>query len=318
MSRDSILVTGGRGFVGAAVVRHLLASGREVHVFGPDSVVKLPAGATQTIASIEQQTLLDEVIGQLEPSAVVHLASFSFESNGLARSGEIDPQSMMRVNVLGFQNLLASCVRHRIQRVLWTSSTVVFGAELEPGQRLDEGAPKRPLVNYGLSKVLAEDIAHFYRQRDGLQVTGLRIPLMLGVGLWYRGAAAGVGDLVRQALGLESKTLSVPFHSFDAMNVKDMGVLVQTLLDHSATLSAIYNVSGFTTRYPEIIQKLAELVPGFRARVNETPADIVYPLVSQALLARETGWRHRYDLTDTLFDLINESKGALLCVLKAD
>lgn len=312
MSRDSLLVTGGRGFVGAAVVRHLLASGRQVHVFGPDSPVELPAGAAQTIASIEQQTLLDDVIGHLQPSAVLHLVSFSSETNGLTRSGEIDPQSMMRVNVLGFQNLLESCVRHRIQRVLWTSSTVVFGSELKPDQRLDEGASKRPLVNYGLSKVLAEDIAHFYRQRDGLQVTGLRIPLMLGVGLWYRGAAASVGDLVRQALGVESKTLSVPLHSFDAMNVKDMGVLVQTLLDHRATLSPIYNVSGFTTSYPEIIQTLAELVPGFRARVNETPADIVYPLVSQALLERETGWRQRYDLTETLLDLINESKGVLL------
>ena len=311
MSRDSILVTGGRGFVGAAVVRHLLASARQVHVFGTDSPVELPTGAEQTIGSIEQQTLLDDVIGQLKPSAVVHSASFSSKTNGLTRSGEIDPHTMMRVNVLGFQNLLESCVRHRIQRVLWTSSTVVFGAELSPGQRLDEGAPKRPLVHYGLSKVLAEEMAAFYRQREGLQVTGLRIPLMLGVGLWYRGAAASVGDLVRQALGLDSKTLSVPFHSFDAMNVKDMGGLVQTLLDHRATLSPLYNVSGFTTSYPDIIQTLTELVPGFRARANVTPADIVYPLVSQALLERETGWRQRYGLTETLLDLINESKGIL-------
>ena len=129
--------------------------------------------------------------------------------------------------------------------------------------------------------------------------------------MWYRGAAASVGDLVRQALGLESKTLSVPFHSFDAMNVKDIGGLVQTLLDHRATLSPLYNVSGFTTSYPDIIQTLTELVPGFRARANVTPADIVYPLVSQALLERETGWRQRYDLTETLLDLINESKGVL-------
>lgn len=303
-----LLVTGGRGFVGAAVVRHWIAQGFQVHVLGPANDIPLPAGATETVGSIEDADLLHEVMARTQPMAVAHFAAFSAGPIGLSRSGEVDPQRMMAVNVLGFRNVLEACVQAHIPRVIWTSSTVVLGRADSLDRRLDETAPRRPIVNYGLSKVLAEEVADYFRLRHGLQTVALRIPLMLGPGLWYDGAAAAVRRLVEQALTGQTPTCHLPASAFDAMHVDDMGPLVQTLLRNRVTPAPLYHVAGFTTTYREIVQTLKRLVPGFDAQVIEEDAPIVYPLISQALLERDTGWRPGHNLFSTLQSMLDEQR----------
>ena len=113
-----ILVVGGRGFVGAAVVRHLVAGGRSVHVFGPDSPVALPTGATQTLGSIEDRHAVAAVIRAVRPAEVINLAAFSAGPVGLSRSGEADPERMLAVNVLGWRHLLDAVVNLDEDRIL--------------------------------------------------------------------------------------------------------------------------------------------------------------------------------------------------------
>lgn len=303
-----ILVVGGRGFVGAAVVRHLLARGHAVHVLGPASPVALPAGATETQASIEDASALDDAMTRLRPSAVANFAAFSAGAVGLGRSGEVDPERMLAVNVLGFRRLLEASLKAGLKRVVWMSSTVVLGRARSLEVRVDETAPRNPLINYALSKVLAEDVAAYYRQRHDLETVGLRIPLMMGPGLWYDGAASVLKTLVAEARAGAEPRVPVPPVPFDAMHVADMGELVQTLFKAPPGLAPIYNVAGFTTRWRDIAALLQELVPGYKPVLERAASPIVYPLVSQALLERDTGWRHRLDLRATLLDMIAERR----------
>jgi UDP-glucose 4-epimerase len=307
-ARGPVLVLGGRGFVGAAVVRHMLARGRRVHVFGPESPVPLPAGATQTIGSIEDADALARVLDATRPADVACLAAFSSGPVGLARSGEADPERMLAVNVLGFRRLLAACVEAGIARVAWTSSTVVLGRATTLALRCDEDAPRRPVGNYALSKTLAEEIAAHYRLRHGLEAVGLRIPLMLGPGLWYDGAAAVLKAMVADALSGARRRVAVPGVAFDAMHVADAGDLVEALLAAPPGLAPVYNVAGFTTSYREIARVLGELCPGYAPELAEEEPPIVFPLVSQARLEADTGWRHRRDLRATLADMIEERR----------
>ena len=308
MKSETLLVTGGRGFIGSSVVQHLLMCNRKVHAFGPMSPVQLPDGATETIGSIEDSQLVDKVISQYRPRQVLHFASFSTGSVGLTRSGEMDPERMLSVNVVGFQNLLNTCVAYGVERVVWTSSTVVLGRANSVVERCDERAPRVPLTNYGMSKLLAEDLADFYRRRHGLEVVGLRIPLVLGPGLWYQGAAAPLNQLAMQAMKLEGGTCNVPSGMFDALHVKDIGSLIEKLINHTAQLAPIYNVAGFTTSYSEIRRCFIDLVSDFQPQLKEFTPEITYPLVSQAMLENDTGWRHRLTLKDTLQDMLIELK----------
>jgi UDP-glucose 4-epimerase len=306
--RGPILIVGGRGFVGAAVVRHVLARGHAVHVLGPASPVPLPAGATETQASIEHGAALDAVMGQVKPRAVASFAAFSAGLVGLSRSGEVDPERMLAVNVLGFRRLLDASVKAGLKRLVWISSTVVLGRAKSMDTRVDETAPREPLINYALSKVLAEDVAAYYRLRHGLETVGLRIPLMMGPGLWYDGAASVLKTLVAEAAPGAEPRVTVPSVPFDAMHVADMGELVEILFAAPPGLAPIYNVAGFTTRWRDIASLLQELVPGYKPVLTRTTPPIVYPLVSQALLERDTGWRHRLDLRATLLDMIAERR----------
>ncbi len=303
-----VLIVGGRGFVGAAVVRHFIAAGREVHVFGPASPVPLPVGALETEASIEDSAALSGILARVRPAAVASFAAFSAGAVGLSRSGEVDPERMLAVNVLGFRRLLEACVEAGVPRLVWTSSTVVFGHATSLDTRVDEAAPRAPLINYGLSKVLAEDVAAFHRRRHGLETVALRIPLMLGPGLWYDGAASVLKTLVGAARAGAEARVAVPAVPFDAMHVADMGELVATLFAAPPGLAPIYNVAGFTTSWGDIAAMLQELVPGFRAVLEPVAPAIVYPLVSQARLERDTGWRHRRDLGATLRDMLAEGR----------
>ncbi len=195
-SDGPVLVVGGRGFVGAAAVRRLVADGRRVTVFGPESPVPLPPGAAEICGSVTDGQAVREALARTGARSIASFAAFSAGSAGLTRSGEGDPEGAFAVNVLGFRRLLEAAADAGVRRVVWTSSTVVFGAADEPARRIGEDAPRRPVHVYGLTKTLAEDIAGYFRRTRGLETVALRIPLMFGPGLWYDGAAAVLKRMV--------------------------------------------------------------------------------------------------------------------------
>jgi hypothetical protein len=51
-------------------------------------------------------------------------------------------------------------------------------------------------------------------------------------------------------------------------------------------------------------------VPGYAPRLSEEEPPIVYPLVSQDRLERDTGWRHRRDLRAVLADMLSERRSS--------
>jgi threonine 3-dehydrogenase len=177
----SILITGGTGFIGAEVVRELLARGeQEIHVLHrsgnfqrlEDLVPRLHLVQVELADSAR----LEEVVAETRPRAIYHLGAV------LTGPGEIDPQAATQANAFGTYALLEAARRHGVEQFLFASSIGVYGAGISEDVITDLTL-QRPLTIYGITKVFGEQMGGFYKRKYGLDFRGLRYPSIVGPGV---------------------------------------------------------------------------------------------------------------------------------------
>lgn len=149
-----VVVTGGAGRIGQAVVRGLLEHGKEVLVLD----VKVPDERLTDFVCADI-TNFAQVVNNLKGSdAVVHLAAIP----GPWRNA---PHEVIRVNVMGTYNVLDACRQLGIYKVVVASSINAIGLSYNKERPrldylpVDESHPARPEDCYSLSKWLGEQIA---------------------------------------------------------------------------------------------------------------------------------------------------------------
>lgn len=296
---EAVVVLGGRGFVGAAVTRRLIAAGRRPHVFGPvmddDLLADCADRFDETRGSVEDRAAIAHALAQSGAETVVTTVAHGAGRAGLMRSGETESERALAVNVAGFRNTLDAARQAGIKRVVWTSSTVVYGDARGYDQgRVDEDAPRRPLTFYGLTKQLAEDVAAYFRNRHDMDVVGLRLPLVLGPGLWYRGAASAISALIADVgAGRPHRTA---FHDepMDLMHVADVADAVVTALDRAGGADPVYNINGFTARFSDVVADLRRRRPSAEISVDRQTPALTFPLID------DTRFRARFGFTPSL------------------
>ncbi|WP_078106619.1 NAD(P)-dependent oxidoreductase [Arthrobacter sp. SRS-W-1-2016] len=170
-----VLVTGGNGLIGRAVVEHLGSKGLEVTVLS-NSESGVPADAASFIVGsvTDPGTVRKAVSGQ---DAVVHLA-------GLAGLDQGTPEDIYATNALGTFLIMEAAGRVGIPKVVYASSINAFGLPLNPDPVLpsrypwDEDEPAVIADAYSLSKQANEHAAIASARRHGTELTGLRFPLV--------------------------------------------------------------------------------------------------------------------------------------------
>jgi nucleoside-diphosphate-sugar epimerase len=300
-AHERVLVVGGRGFVGSHIVRALAAAGVRPQVFGPPMVEDLLADLgglfDEYEGSIDSRDSLRDALRASQARFVISCAAHGVGRLGLMRAGEADADAAMNINVTGLHKLLDCAREARVRRVVWTSSTVVYGpSENYTVQPVDELAAKAPTTFYGLTKTLAEDVAGYYARRHGMSVVGLRLPLVLGRGLWYAGVAAALAQLFESARA--GKPCRFEFHDeeIDLMHVSDVAAAVVGVLRHAGRLDSVYNLAGFKARASDLIAEIRRQKPGTQIEMERIRPPMLFPLISGARLAHDVGLNPPMDL----------------------
>ena len=305
----AILVAGGRGFVGSHVVHALVRAGYRPVLFGPamaeDRLAAIAGRYDEIRGSVEDRAALANAFAAARPAAVVSCVAHGAGRLGLMRSGEAEADATMAVNVAGHGKLLDAAREAGVPKVVWTSSTVVYGpASLYGAAPVDEAARCAPVTFYGLTKTLAEMLSAYHAQRYGLEVVGLRLPLILGPGLWYQGVASAIDEMF--AAARKGSAARIAFHDapLDFMHVADVAKAVLTGLRQPGR-SPVYNLEGFRASIPDLITEIGRIRPGSRIAFEKTEPALLFPLIGGSRFQRETGFTPDYDRAGLVSSLLD-------------
>jgi UDP-glucose 4-epimerase len=191
-----VLVTGGAGFIGANLVRHLSASGAyDVVVIDNLSAGQqrpvFPRGVRFTLGDFTDRATMTECLRGVD--AVVHLAALSGVVDSVA-----DPRQSFEINVAGSFQLLELARAANVRRVINASTGGALLGEVAPP--ISEEMAPCPLSPYGASKLAVEGYCSAFASSYGMSCATLRFSNIYGPGSAHKksAVAAFIKNIIRE------------------------------------------------------------------------------------------------------------------------
>ena len=309
VSKGSILVTGGAGYIGSHVVRQLGEAAEKVVVLdnlGRGFRQAVTAGEL-IVGDVGDSALVSRLMAEHRIETVMHFAAHTIVPESVAQ-----PLKYYGNNTCSTRALLQVCLEHHIKHFVFSSTAAVYGM---PDQGYaDEESPTRPINAYGTSKLMSEWMLRDVAAVSGLRYVALRYFNVAGsdpggrIGQATQGATlltkvaceAMVGK--RSHVSIFGSDYPTPDGTGmrDYLHVEDLAAAHLNALDYlrgngkSVTLNVGYG-HGYSVR--EVL-RMVETVGGKPLVVREEPrraGDPAYLVARADRIRAELGWQPRYD-----------------------
>lgn len=291
-------LTGGHGFVGGWLARHLAQSG--------DEVVLAPGGL-----DVRDAAALTDALARARPEVVFHLAARTHVGASWS-----EPALTFEVNALGtLQVLEAVRSLQPVPRVVLVSSSEVYGRG--SGEVLNEDAPLRPVSPYAASKVAAEYLGIQAGLGYGVEVVRVRPFNHVGPGQRDDFVVSALARRVVEAERRGGDVLRVGNldAARDFTDVRDV-VRAYRLVALEGEAGAVYNVcSGVATPISAVAELVASLARRpVRLEVDPAllrPVDVPVLVGDPGRLVARTGWKPEIPLETTVADVVEDWRARL-------
>jgi dTDP-glucose 4,6-dehydratase len=290
-----ILITGGAGFIGSAFIRLLVAE-TDWRVVNLDKLTY--AGNLENLESVAgnpryrfvhgdicDSTLVDRIVSEEHPDAVVHFAAESHVDRSI-----LSPEPVIHTNLMGTFTLLEAARRHRLARFVHVSTDEVYGS-LAPPLEATEDFPLNPSSPYSASKAGSDLLARSY-------FVTFRLPVVITRASNNYGPYQFPEKLIPLMIANALDDRRLPVYG-DGMQVRDWLYVNDHCRGVLAVLQkgregGIYNIGG-NRSVPnlEVVRKILALTGKPESLIESVPDrpghDRRYALSSEKIL-RETGW----------------------------
>ncbi len=296
-----ILVTGGAGFIGSALVRMLVAGHPEHSVLNVDKLTYAgnldnlePVTGNSRYRFVQGDIADDALVGQVftdfAPEAVLHLAAESHVDRSI-----LSPIPVFDTNLRGTFALLEAARKHGIARFVHVSTDEVYGS-LEAPEEADEEYPLRPSSPYSATKAGSDLLALSYR-------TTYKLPVMVTRASNNYGPYQFPEKLIPLMIGNALEDKPLPVYG-DGLQVRDWlyvddhcrGILAVL---ESGTPGEVYNIGG-SKSLPniEVIKRILAVTgkpESLMTTVTDRPGHDRRYALNCDKLKRETGWRRQVE-----------------------
>lgn len=312
-----VFITGITGFAGGFLAEHLLACGDDVlgcsrrGEWAGWAGDELRRGIKVLNWDVGEKTAAAEIpaaVEQFSPDCIYHLAALSVPSD----CGTTEPtERAIEVNVRGTERVLdLAASLKRKPRVVFISSSHVYGRATKENHRFDETTPTNPQRAYGKTKLLAEEAVRRAVAERGLDAVTVRAFQHTGPRQEPR---LMLPEWVEQLADPSIASLRVKHLDtwIDLSDVRDV-VRAYRLLAERGESGGVYNVgSGMARRTGDILDALLKIAAVSLRVIEFQPGPEKFdPIADTRRLHAATGWRPEIEREKTISDTLSYRRAA--------